>query len=190
MHLLSMCGLGNSPVLLRLTRISFSNYAFHFLIYFSCQDLSLVWELLGYVLMALQIRRLPSKWLLSMANLLQVLAIVDLIICSVEQVHISPWLHACWTLLRLSWNRIKTSIVKLPLSWWKTVKLEVAFINANDDHLLLEELSHNPADPHALLIVLRISVLGTGLLQSLVVEFELLPHQLSDCQWGRNLIRS
>ena len=57
--------------------------------------------------------------------------------------------------------------------------LEVAFIYGDDDCILLDHLSHQPADPETFLIVRAVSILGLGLFIPLVLEKELLLHNRS-----------
>ena len=57
---------------------------------------------------------------------------------------------------------------------------EVTFINTDYDCILFDELSDQPADPDPLLIVSTVSVLGICLIKSLVLETELVLHDLSD----------
>ena len=55
---------------------------------------------------------------------------------------------------------------------------EVAFIDTDDDRILSEELSYQPADPDPLRVVFAVSVPDVRLIMSHELKIELILHDL------------
>jgi hypothetical protein len=107
------------------------------------------------------------------------LSILELLVSPEEQVDVllvRTSLTKNFVLKRLT---LKSTHVELPLLIGERIMLEVAFINADDDCILSNELCHQSANPESSLVVLSVSVLGIGFVQLLELETELLLHDLS-----------